>query len=81
MTRAIKIEGLNEIDKTSVKVLREISLHLGADEEAYVDYNLIATSLEIDRDVVRKSVNRMIKHKVLKKEGGKLSILNSIVLN
>lgn len=81
MTRAIKIEGLNEIDKTSVQILRVISLHLGADEAAYVDYNLIATSLGIERDTVRKAVNRMIRHKVLKKENGKLSILNSIVLN
>lgn len=81
MTRAIKIEEMNEIDKTSVQILRVISLHLGADEAAYIDYGIIATSLNIDRDVVRKAVNRMIKNKVLKKENGKLSILNSVVLN
>ncbi len=80
MTRAIKIEGLNEMDKTSIQILRVISLHLGADEAAYVDYKLIATSLGIDRDVVRKAINRMIKHKVLEMKNGKLSILNSIVL-
>lgn len=81
MTRAIKIEALREIDKTSAQILRIISLHLGADEAAYVDYNLIAKSLNVDRDVVRKAVNRMIENKVLKKEDGKLSILNAVVIN
>ena len=81
MTRAIKIEGLREIDKTSAQILRIISLHLGADESGFVDYNVIAKSLNVDRDVVRKSVNRMIKNKVLKKEGGKLTILNAVLIN
>ena len=53
MTRALKIEKLTEIDKTSAQILRVISLHLGADEAAFVDYSLIAKSLNIDRDTVR----------------------------
>lgn len=81
MTRAIKIENLTKIDATSAQILRVISLHLGADEAAFVDYKTIAKSLNMDRDTVRKSVNRMIKNGVLKKTDGKLSIQNSVVLN
>ncbi|MBS5023199.1 MAG: hypothetical protein KH054_08590 [Firmicutes bacterium] len=81
MTRALKIEKLTEIDKTSAQILRVISLHLGADEAGFVDYELIAKSLNLDRDTVRKAVNRMIKNGVLKKMDGKLSIQNSVVLN
>lgn len=80
MTRAIKIENLNEIDKTSAQILRVISLHLGAEEAAFVDYNLIAESLNLDRDTVRKAVNRMIKNGVLTKADGKLSIKNAVVV-
>ena len=81
MTRALKIEKLTEIDKTSAQILRVISLHLGADEAVFVDNSLIAKSLNIDRDTVRCAVNRMIKNGVLKKTDGKLSIQNSVVLN
>ena len=81
MTRALKIEKLTEIDKTSAQILRVISLNLGADEAAFVDYELIAKSLNLDRDTVRKAVNRMIKNGVLKKTDGKLSIQNSVILN
>lgn len=81
MTRALKIENLTELDKTSAQILRVISLHLGEDSAAFVDYKLIARSLNIDRDTVRCAVNRMIKNGVLKKTDGKLSIQNSVVLN
>ena len=74
MTRALKIEKLTEIDKTSAQILRVISLHLGADEAAFVDYSLIARSLNIDRDTVRSAVNRM------KKKDGKLSIQNAVLV-
>ena len=59
-TRAIKIDELKPIDETSVQILRVISLHLGQDPSAFVDYKLIAGSLNIDRDTVRKAVNRMM---------------------
>ena len=49
-TRAIKIDELKPIDETSVQILRVISLHLGQDPSAFVDYKLIAGSLNIDRD-------------------------------
>lgn len=81
MTRALKIEKITEIDKTSAQILRVISLHLGADSAAFVDYNLIAKSLNLDRDTVRCAVNRMIKNKILEKKDGKLSIPNAVVLN
>ena len=79
MTRALKIENLTELDKTSAQILRVISLHLGEDSAAFVDYKLIAGSLNIDRDTVRKAVNRMIRSKILQKENGKLSIRNSVL--
>ena len=80
MTRALKIENLTEIDKTSAQILREISLHLGEKKSAHVDYNLIAKSLNIDRSVVRSAVNRMIKNKILAKRNGELSILNAVLV-
>ena len=79
-TRAIKIDELKPIDETSVQILRVISLHLGQDPSAFVDYKLIAKSLNLDRDAVRKAVNRMIRSKILQKENGKLSIRNSVLV-
>ena len=79
-TRAIRIDELKPIDETSVQILRVISLHLGQDPSAFVDYKLIARSLNIDRDTVRKAVNRMIRSKILQKENGKLSIRNSVLV-
>lgn len=81
MTRALKIENLTEIDKTASQVLRVISLHIGDAEAAFVDYALIAKSLNLDRKVVSSAVNRMVQNKILKKEDGKLAILNSVLLN
>ena len=81
MTRALKIENLTEIDKTASQVLRVISLHIGADEAAFVDYSLIAKSLNLKRKVVSSAVDRMIQNKILKVENGKLAILNSVLLN
>ena len=81
MTRAIRLEDLVELDPTSIQILRVISLHLGERTEAFVDYKLIAASLDLNRDTVRKAVNRMVKKKVLSKTKGKLSIVNAIVVN
>lgn len=80
MTRALRIENLTELDKTSAQILRVISLQLGEDSAAFVDYKLIARSLNIDRDTVRSAVNRMIKNGVLKKKDGKLSIQNAVLV-
>lgn len=80
MKRALKIENLKPIDKTAVDVLRVISLHLGDEESKYVDYDVIAKSLNITRDTVAKAVNRMVEHGVLRKKHGKLSILNSVLV-
>ena len=81
MKRAIKIDGITEIDKTSAQILRVISLHLGDKASARVDYNLIAKSLNLPRDVVRSSVNRMVKNRILRKENGELSIQNCVLIN
>ena len=81
MTRALKIEKLTEIDKTSAQILRVISLHLGADSAAFVDYKTIAKSLNMNRDTVRKAINRMIKNRILKIENGKLSIPSAVLVN
>ena len=80
-TRAIKIDELKPIDETSVQILRVISLHLGQNPSAFVDYKTIARSLNLDRDTVRKSVNRMIRCKILQKENGKLSIRNAVLID
>jgi Mn-dependent DtxR family transcriptional regulator len=81
MTRAIKIDDLKKIDETSIQILRVISLHIGAGDSAYVNYSMIARSLNIDRDVVRAAVNRMIKNGILEKTDGKLSIPDSFILD
>lgn len=80
-TRAIKIDELKPIDETSVQILRVISLHLGQNPSAFVDYKIIARSLNLDRDTVRKSVNRMIRSRILQKENGKLSIRNAVLID
>ena len=81
MTRAIKLGDLVPLDQTSIQVLRVISLHMGEKTEAYVDYKLIGDSLDLDRDTVRKAVNRMVAKKVLSKRNGKLTIEKAIVVN
>ena len=81
MTRAIKIEDLKPLCDTDIQILRVISLHLGGDNSRHVDYNVIARSLAIDRDTVRKSVNRMLRRRVLAIENGKLAIQNAVLVN
>lgn len=81
MTRAIKIENLKPIDETSAEILRIISLHLGEETEKRIEYQLIADSLGISRDTVRKAVNRMIKRRTLAKKDGKLSIPGAVIVN
>lgn len=81
MTNAIKIDDMVPLDKTSLEILKLISLFLANKTEDYVNYTLIAQTLDLDRDTVRKSVNRMIERKVLRKEGGKLSILNAVKIS
>ncbi len=81
MTRAIKLEDLVELCPTDIQILRAISLHLGERTEAFIDYKLIATSLNLERDTVRKAINRMVFKKVLSKTNGKLSIVKAVVIN
>ena len=81
MTRALKIEDLTEIDETSAQILRVISLHLGEETEKRVEYQLIADSLHLTRDTVRKAVNRMIKRRTLAKRNGMFSIPGAVIVN
>ena len=80
VTRALKIESLTEIDATSAQILRVISLHLGEETERRVDYQLIADSLHVSRDTVRKAVNRMVKNRTLAKRNGMLSIPGAVIV-
>lgn len=80
MTRALKIENLKAIDKTSVQILRTISLYLADKDAVRVDYNKIALSLNITRETVRKSINRMVKSKILKVSDGKISIADAVMV-
>ncbi|MBQ8284398.1 MAG: winged helix-turn-helix transcriptional regulator [Clostridia bacterium] len=80
MEKAIKIDDYVALDQTSVEILKIISTLLGKEKEGRVSYNLIADILEIDRDTVRKSVNRMVDKNVLRKQDKKLSIQNAVVV-
>ena len=80
MTRAIRIEDLKPLCDTDIQILRIISLHLGDESARRVDYNTIARSLAIDRDTVRKSVNRMLRKRILTCENGKLAIQNAVLV-
>ncbi len=81
MKRVIPIDKLpKNIGATSRDILKVIALHLGEDEEKRVEYALIGRSINKSRETVRKSVNRMLKAKVLRSKDGKLSIPDSILV-
>ncbi|MBQ7912819.1 MAG: hypothetical protein IJ308_03625 [Clostridia bacterium] len=80
MKRAIKIENLKPLCDTDSQVLRVIALKLGEDKAKYIDYGLIADSIGKTRDAVRKSVNRMLKRRILTKKDGKLAIENAVLV-
>ncbi len=80
--RVIPVNKLpKNIGATSREILKVIALHLGEDEEKFVDFGLIARSINEDRDTVRKSVKRMVKANVLRINDKKLSIPGSILVN
>ncbi|MFR1984266.1 MAG: hypothetical protein ACLS4Z_11535 [Christensenellaceae bacterium] len=62
MTRAIKIENLTKIDATSAQICASF-LCTSAPMKPPLLYKTIAKSLNMDRDTVRKAVNRMIEIK------------------
>ena len=80
MKKAIKIENLKPLCETDIQILRVIALQLGEDDAKFVDYGWIADSLGEERDTVRKSVNRMIKRRILAKKNGKLTIENAVLV-
>lgn len=80
MKRAIKIENLRPLCETDIQILRVIALQLGDMTEKFIDYNWIADSIGEERDTVRKSVNRMLKRRILSKRNGKLAIENAVLV-
>lgn len=78
MKLAFKIENLKPLCATDSQVLQVLALKLGKDEAKFVDYGLIADSIGKTRDAVRKSVNRMIKRRILAVKNGKLAIENAV---
>lgn len=78
--KAIKIENIKRLCATDADILRIIALKLGEKDRGFVDYKLIARSLNIERDTVRKAINRMVRRKVLQKENGELSIPGAITV-
>lgn len=80
MKRAIKIENLRPLCETDIQILRVIALQLGENTEKFIDYNWIADSIGEERDTVRKSVNRMLKRRILSKRNGKLAIENAVLV-
>ncbi len=81
MGRYIDIQHLAKMDDTAIKILQVISKGFGEGNEGFIPYNRIAKVLGIERDTVRKAVNRMIARNILVKQNGKLSIPASIVIN
>ncbi len=81
MERAFKIKDIPELDKTSAQVLRVIALKLGERNEAFVDFTMIAKSLNLKRAVVSSSVKRLVKNKLVMEEHGKLSMPASILVD
>ncbi len=79
MTLSLRLDSIHKIDATSAMILQVIALRLVDQTAAYVNYTVIAKSLNIERETVRRSVQRMLKDRVLKKEDGKLSIPGLII--
>ena len=80
MKRAIKIENLKPLCETDIQILRVIALLLGDEDAKFLDYSRIADSIGEERDTVRKSVNRMLKRRILTKKEGKLAIENAVLV-
>ncbi len=77
MGQALEIEKIKRLDKTSEKILHLIAERMGEQEGVFIDYKEIAELCSIERDTVRKSVNRMIERKILKIQNNKLHIIGA----
>ena len=78
MKKSIKIENLPALDTTAVHVLRVIVLKLGDKRRGFVDYNIIAKSLDVKARTVARAVVRLEKKRVLRRDNGELELLESV---
>ncbi len=78
MKKSIKIENLPALDTTAVHVLRVIVLKLGDKRRGFVDYNIIAKSLDVKARTVARAVVRLEKKKMLRRDNGELELLETV---
>ena len=78
MKNSIKIENLPALDTTAVHVLRVIVLKLGDRRRGFVDYNIIAKSLDVKARTVARAVVRLEKKKMLRRDNGELELLETV---
>ncbi len=81
MIGALKVEAISSLDKTCSDILKVIVKHFNGEYSGFIRYTLIANELGIDRDTVRKAVNRMIENGTVKVVNGKLFIPSLIYVN
>ena len=78
MKKSIKIENLPALDTTAVHVLRVIVLKLGDKRRGFVDYNIIAKSLDVKARTVARAVVRLEKKKMLRRDNGEVELLETV---
>ena len=78
MKKSIKIENLPALDTTAVHVLRVIVVKLGEKRRGFVDYNIIAKSLDVKARTVARAVVRLEKKKMLRRDNGELELLETV---
>ncbi len=84
--RAIKISNLVPLDPTAIEILKILAEWCGKSNECYLEYTIMADILgqrlnkPVERDTVRKAINRLIKKNVLEKKNGRLSFKTAIVV-
>ena len=78
MKKSVNIENLPALDTTAVSVLRVICLKLGDRRRGFVDYNIIAKSLDVKARTVARAVVRLEKKQVLRRSDGELELLDKV---
>ena len=78
MKDAYMIENMPAIDDTARDVLRILALKIGEKGEAFVDFDIVAKSLNISRDATSKAVKRLVKKRVVRIKNRKISIVGTV---
>ena len=78
MKDAYMIEDMPAIDATARDVLRILALKIGEKDEAFVDFDIVAKSLNISRDATSKAVKRLVKKRVVRIKNRKISIVGTV---